>query len=38
MPHAWLQPPQWFALLAGSAQNPLQSSMGGAQVRVHCPD
>jgi hypothetical protein len=31
------QPPQWRALLAGSAQNPLQSTMGDTQVRVHAP-
>jgi hypothetical protein len=32
-----LQPPQWSALLAGSAQSPPQSTWGGAQLSTQDP-
>jgi hypothetical protein len=34
---ATLQPPQWSALLAGSAQSPPQSIWGSTQLRVQTP-
>jgi hypothetical protein len=38
MPQATLQPPQWFALFAGSTQMPPpQSTMGRLQIVVQAP-
>jgi hypothetical protein len=34
---AWLQLPQWSALLAGLAQSPPQSIWGATQLSLHVP-